>query len=262
MCAREPRRREFAVLRGLYLGDVARADAKLASVLRSLRDAGLARRLITVVASDHGEHLGEHRMVFHDVGLREPLIRVPLVVHGLAGVEPAVIESPVQLADLVPSVLSWLGLPMPENLPGRPLPTAPGTATEVRAIVSHHSNGDPSSSPDREPSPTARFRQKTMRDWLVACGPEDRVFGEMRSLVRHPWKLMWYAEYPTQLYNLEYDPSEEHDLAEERPEIVAELMGALERTAEAAAPVARSPRPSEPLDPDLLERLRELGYVQ
>ena len=49
-----------------------------------------------------------------------------------------------------------------------------------------------------------------MQDRFAACGPEDRVFGELLSAVRQPWKLMRYANYPTQQYDLENDPSEEH----------------------------------------------------
>jgi arylsulfatase A-like enzyme len=256
------RSRELAVLRGLYHGDVAGADSKLADVLGHLREAGLADDMITVIASDHGEHLGEHRLVFHDVGLREPLIRVPLVVHGLRGVDAAVIDAPVQLADLVPSVLSWLNLPAPEGLPGRPFPTKSGPNTETRPIISEHDNGRLPTSEDEAPSPTAKYRRDFMRKLLGACGPDDRVFGEMRSVVRPPWKLIWYADYPPQLYDVEQDPLEEHDTAAERPEIVAELVAVLEQGLGAATTIDGTGREPGSLDDDLLERLRELGYLE
>jgi hypothetical protein len=95
----------FEILRGLYHGGVAEADAKLAEVLALL--AGERPGETVVVTSDHGEHFGERGLVSHQFSLAEPLLHVPLVVHGLAGVSPATIEEPVQLADIAPSVLEW-----------------------------------------------------------------------------------------------------------------------------------------------------------
>ena len=79
---------ELEILRGLYLGDVAAADAKIGSIRESLRRAGWFRNVITVVTSDHGELFGEHDLIGHRFSLHNSLNHVPLVVSGLGDVEP------------------------------------------------------------------------------------------------------------------------------------------------------------------------------
>jgi len=87
-----------------------------------LDGARATRPLVTSVTSDHGEHFGEHRLFQHHFSVREPLLHVPLVIHGLPDVAPAVIDAPVELVDLMPTMLEWAVVPMPQNLAGRPLP--------------------------------------------------------------------------------------------------------------------------------------------
>jgi arylsulfatase A-like enzyme len=255
-----PRPRELAILRGLYLGDVAAADAKLGLVLGRLRAAGLAEGLITIVTSDHGEHFGEHRLAGHQFSVREPLIHVPLVVHGVPGASPAVIEEPVQLADVMPTVLALAGRPAREALAGRPLPLVPA-APDARPLVAEHDDSDDAHAPDE--AELARLIRAGNRAARGGCTPADPVFGAMRALVIHPLKLIWYARYPAELYDLAADPGESRDLAAERPAVVAALAAELERLVGGVQPVAAdAPRGSPvPLAPEIVERLRALGYL-
>lgn len=72
---------------------------------------------MTVATSDHGEHLGAHRLLGHEFILHREVLHVPLVVHGLEDVAPAVIDAVVGLADVAPSVLAWAGLGDATRLP-------------------------------------------------------------------------------------------------------------------------------------------------
>jgi len=66
------------------------------------------------------------------------------------------------------------------------------------------------------------------------------------------------------LFDLAKDPSELHDLAQERPEKVAELLELLhaeKARAETARKFARPSAPPAELSPEQLERLRAIGYV-
>jgi hypothetical protein len=67
--------------RRLYAHAVERADRTLGDALAVLREAGLLRRdYRLVLTSDHGERLGEQRIVGHgDKDLRESVTRVPLL---------------------------------------------------------------------------------------------------------------------------------------------------------------------------------------
>jgi len=92
-----------------------------------------------------------------------------------------------------------------------------------------------------------------------ACGPHDRVYGDMYTLVRFPLKLVWYADGTTALYDLDDDPGESHDHAPEQPAVVRELLEALRAELATARAEERTPGWTPP--PELLERLRALGYV-
>ena len=94
------------------------------------------------------------------------------------------------------------------------------------------------------------------------CSRGDHVFGDMRALVRYPMKLIWYANYPPQLYDLSLDAQEERDLAPAEPALVAQLEADLARRVRRPAAGAREAAPSaETVGRETLERLRALGYV-
>ena len=62
--------------------------------------------MLTLVAGDHGEGLGDHGETTHGIFLFQEVMRVPLIVHGPEwGIRPAVVDAPVSLTDLAPTVL-------------------------------------------------------------------------------------------------------------------------------------------------------------
>jgi hypothetical protein len=95
------------------------------------------------------------------------------------------------------------------------------------------------------------------------CTADQKVYGDMRALVRYPLKLVWFERYPAELYDLQEDPEERHDLAPERPAQVAalarELTGrvAHDRGMAAGAPAASGAA----LTDDMRRKLEALGYL-
>jgi arylsulfatase A-like enzyme len=251
ICVHGTRDADLAVLRGLYRGDVHAADAKLGRVL-----ARIEGHPLTVVLSDHGECFGERGLFGHDIGLADALLHVPLVVHGLPGIAPAVIETPVQLADVLPSLLAWVGAPPLDGITGRALPTRDQPSATSPGIVSEY---------------TDYTIEETLPEWMQdkvrqfawrgrgRCGPADHVFGDMRSVVAFPYKLMSYTGYPQELFEVASDPREQHDLAPTDPGRVARLEHELE--AITAARGAPENAPASRIDPGLADRLRALGYL-
>ncbi|HEX9794909.1 MAG TPA: sulfatase [Planctomycetota bacterium] len=105
----------------LYDGGVAMTDGFLESFLEDLRADGTLDRIVLVIASDHGESLGEHRMVGHnsmwEEQLRVPLlIRFPDAAHGGTRV-----AAPAMLVDVLPTLLDYLELPVPPGVQGESL---------------------------------------------------------------------------------------------------------------------------------------------
>jgi len=257
LCARESREEWIAILRGLYLGDVRAADAKLGAVLGLLEGAGVRDDLRIVVTADHGELFGEHDLVSHQFSVLEPLLRVPLVVHGVPGARGVVVDPPVALLDLVPTVLDWIGLPVPDDLPGRTLPAANPAAPAPRTMVAEYT--DPAAGIGvRAPRGAHAMRRMSLR-MRERCPPEAPVFGSMRSVFRSPLKLVWSEGEAPRLYDLAADPGETRDLAPQRVAAVRELAAELEVGVASAPPATAGGEASIP--DDVLEQLEALGYV-
>lgn len=109
----------LARLRALYAAEVAYVDDILGRVVERLRQSGRLEHTVLVIAADHGENLGEHPPLDHQLGLWDTLIHVPLLVRlpdGRGGGE--VDDRLVSLADLAPSIEAWAaGRPAPLDGP-------------------------------------------------------------------------------------------------------------------------------------------------
>ena len=81
------------------------ADAALEPLLAPILAAGRDGRTLVVLTSDHGESLGEHGEATHGVFAYEAALKVPLIVYQPRLVPTAVIDTPAQHIDLLPTIL-------------------------------------------------------------------------------------------------------------------------------------------------------------
>jgi len=103
------------------------ADTLLGEILALVPEDGLV-----VVTAGHGDELGEQGRYGHSTGLRETVLRVPLILAG-PGVSAGSSEPlPVSLLDIAPTLLTYAGLE-PRGLPGRDLLAPTDAAPLVRA---------------------------------------------------------------------------------------------------------------------------------
>ena len=106
----------------LYDAEIAYVDARLAEVFDALKELGLWDRTLVILNADHGEGFGEHGLFFHGYGLYEEEIRVPLIIKPPRSLSsPRKIGAPVRNLDIVPTVLDYCRLPLPEGLNGQSL---------------------------------------------------------------------------------------------------------------------------------------------
>jgi hypothetical protein len=99
--------------------ELAYVDAQLARLFSALQDR-YGRDVIIVVASDHGEMFGERGFFGHAYSVLDALIKVPLVIYA-PGLAPGVVEEPVSVIGVVPTVLALLGQPHDPRLSSPPL---------------------------------------------------------------------------------------------------------------------------------------------
>jgi arylsulfatase A-like enzyme len=91
----------------LYDEEIAFFDSQFAELRQALRDAGRMEDTILVFVSDHGEEFLEHGHIKHCRTLFDSSIKTPFLLR-LPGVEPRVLDQPVQNLDVVPTLLDYL----------------------------------------------------------------------------------------------------------------------------------------------------------
>lgn len=114
-----------------YAGEVGYVDDQLGRLLDWLERSGRADDTLVIALGDHGESLaGEHGVWFnHGDDLYEPATWVPWAMRFPAGAHAGtVVEAPVELTDLAPTLYEVLGLPAPETITGQSLTGAIGGA--------------------------------------------------------------------------------------------------------------------------------------
>jgi arylsulfatase A-like enzyme len=103
-----------------YDSEIRFTDHHIGRVLAHLREREQLDRTLVVLTADHGEEFLDHGRLGHTKTLYDEVVGVPLIVRA-PGAGPAVVEEPVALVDVVPTILEALGLPVPDELEGLPL---------------------------------------------------------------------------------------------------------------------------------------------
>jgi arylsulfatase A-like enzyme len=119
-----------------YDGDIHRADERVGALLDLLDRSGASGRTIVVLLSDHGESLADRprrRRIGHHLMYQE-VLRVPLVLRVPGAPGGRRIAEPVELIDVMPTLLAMVGVPAPASLDGRSL-LGPHPA---RPVLSEH----------------------------------------------------------------------------------------------------------------------------
>lgn len=97
--------------RRLYEGEVRYVDAEIGRLLARLDELGRSDDTVVVVASDHGEALGEHGLWFaHDYTVYDELLHVALMMRG-PGIPEGARDDLVSLLDLAPTLCRVASLP-------------------------------------------------------------------------------------------------------------------------------------------------------
>ena len=106
-----------------YDNGVVQFDDYVRQVLETLRAKKYLDNAIVIVTSDHGESLGEKGQIMHGYGVHEPVLRIPLMIAGLAprpgkaiGTTPFIAQQ-----DIAPTVLHELGMTLPTSWTGQPI---------------------------------------------------------------------------------------------------------------------------------------------
>lgn len=236
---------DFAILTGLYDGELRYADSRLAEIAEFLRHRGDWDRTLMIVTADHGENLGEHGMMSHKFVLYDTLIRIPLVLRCPPAIPAGfLIDELAQTIDILPTILEIAGVAAAGRLPGRPL------------IVGGRATPGPSFTISERSRPNLTgFRRR-----FPAF--DARRFDVIRKAIRtRQEKFIWHSSGECEFYDLARDPGETDNLIHrERPR--AEVLR--QQLADWAASIERGDGEGPPAELDTLTRrqLERLGYLE
>ncbi|MDH4197295.1 MAG: sulfatase-like hydrolase/transferase [Candidatus Aminicenantes bacterium] len=226
----------------LYDRAIVEMDRTIGRLLERMERLGFLDETLVVLLSDHGEEFFDHggrdrgfdhwydSGVGHSQTLYDELLRVPLIMRLPAKIKAGLrVEKQVRTIDVMPTILSLLGVEPPGPLEGVDL------SANAFAV------------PDSLPA----FSES------VLFKPEKK------SLRLDGWKLVLHPESGREeLYDLRADPGEQTNLAAARPEVLAGLKARLTEWTERMAGEKTQREEGRKVSRRELEALKSLGYIR
>jgi arylsulfatase A-like enzyme len=177
-----------------YDAQIAFVDRELRRLSEGLEASNSDARTLWVITADHGEGLGSHDYIGHGKHLYSEQIRVPLIIHGGADAfTPAASDLQVRHVDLFPTIAELTGVTITsdaEELEGRSL---------VPILDGDGLKGTEPAFAQRRPADKLRLRGG-WPDELVLVAEAGR------------YKYILHSKGEDELYDLETDPLERHNL--------------------------------------------------
>ena len=179
---------EIRTSRQAYYGSVTFVDEQIGRILETLEQRKLLDETLILFISDHGDMLGDQNLWRKSYGYEQsahvPMLMRPPAAMGL-GPAGQVITNPVEIRDVLPTFLDAAGAPIPESIEGRSLLQLVKTGGE---------------------------------GWRPYIDLEHNICysaaNHWNGLTDGRWKYLYMAmDGEEQLFHLENDPHELHDLA-------------------------------------------------
>ena len=188
-------------MRRMYCAMIAELDDIVGRIRQTLQELGVSESTYIIFSSDHGEMAGEQNQILKR-SMYEPSIHVPLMVTGPDVQSSSVVETPVSLVDIFPTLMDMAGC-----------------CYEDFAVPPQY----PAELDGESLMPQLRGESAERRDWAFAEYHGDRNCTGTFMLRQGPWKYIKHMGYKPQLFNLEEDPWETTDLTERRHDVVEEM---------------------------------------
>ena len=183
---------EITVTRQQYCAATELIDDQIGEMIRALEQRGMLDNTYIIYSSDHGEMLGDHGLYTKSVAI-EASLRVPLIVTGPGIPRNQISDGLVELIDLNPTICDFAGVPVLPRI-------------DAKSIA-----------------PVLRGETETHRTETVSA---LRNFRCIRTATH---KLIENYNDVTELYDLENDPDELHNIAQSERQIASTLRGRLGR---------------------------------
>lgn len=230
---------DFKYLNALYRATIRYLDTQLVRLYDKLADENLLDDTVIVLVGDHGENIGNHKLMDHQYCLYETLLHVPLVIRYPTVFDAGSTNELVETRSLYETIASLVGL---NSVDANTAPPLTSDKQQDYAIAEYAS-----------PQPSV---DKLDEEY----GPLDSdIWGydrALRSIRSKRWKLIEGSDGKTEFYDLKADPDESELINRENAKV--ELQQTLKnRRGKLGFP------DTEPADINSAnkERLQDLGYL-
>ena len=226
-----------------YDAQILSTDRAIERFFQTLETEDLAENALWIVASDHGEGLGNHEYMGHGKTIYDEQIRVPLLVYFTDGrTAPRRVPGMVSLVDVAPTLAELVGASFDEQI-------IPPAGRSLLPWIS----GDPEARPAR-----TTFAQRRPADERRL--KEGWTPGDVYALQGPRYKVIRSTEGHIELFDLESDPFELVNRAGEDLAEKGQLLEGLERQITAMERQGELLGSGE-INPAYVEELRALGYL-
>ncbi|HSE42298.1 MAG TPA: sulfatase, partial [Acidobacteriota bacterium] len=229
------REEDYQALKGLYDGEIRFMDDQISRLFEYLKSKNLLSNTLILITADHGESIGEHKILDHGHTLYEEQIKIPLLMIGPGVPKGEKIGGIVRNIDLLPTLLEYLKLPSIQDIQGKSfLSRLTGAADDGRIYVGE-----------------------------ILHDPNTRVKRFQRDLKsrRDPLrKLLWASNGQHEFYDLLSDPGENHNLVNDRKTDFDKLTSQLFEYLKTVPQKESRGRPH--IDEESRESLKATGYIQ
>ncbi len=222
--------RDIEYLRSAYDEEILFWDMEFGRLFEAMRQLGVLENTIIIVTSDHGEEFLDHGKLKHGLQLYNELIRVPLLIRAPGLVSPGRRKQPVETRNLIQAAL---GVMVPE-----------GGSVGSKGLLAER--------PGRQIPAFSHTNHALL--------PDQKGRTTLVSVQDDEWKYITFVDHGRfELYNLQEDPSETVNYAQQRPEVSSRYQKLLERWFAQSRP---TPTGASDASPETVEKLRALGYIQ
>jgi arylsulfatase A-like enzyme len=184
-------------------------DSEFARLYDFMQENSLLENTLVILTSDHGEMFERGILAHGQPTFHQPIIRIPLMILEPGNPSRRDIFTPTVAVDLLPTLLHLTGRQPPDHLEGSILPPF---------------------NPDTQPPDRRIFAVDAKKN-----DPLKPLTRATLMMVKWPYKITYYLGYDElpdgkpifEMFDLENDPEELHDLYSEQSALSAELAGEL-----------------------------------
>ncbi|MEW5948588.1 MAG: sulfatase [Thermodesulfobacteriota bacterium] len=229
-----------------YDAAILQLDDAIGALIECLEKAGALDSSLIIIAADHGENIGDHRLMDHQLCLYDTLLKVPLVIIGEGFPRKKRYEKQVQLHQLFDTILEGASINRGDRVNG---------AGSLQRMIKDSTGLEYAFSEYARPD-------QIKSGYLRITPALDARFDTRLKSIRTPrFKYIQSENGDDELYNLESDPGEEKNILSVNEEILHEFKKVFVKWQSNLTVHSRSKHHSSISNDAIANQLKGLGYM-